>query len=104
MLDKINKIIEENLDNLNFKLSDIIEVVAISRATLYRLLLKLTGLTPNQYIRKKRLEKAKELLEIGFYSTVKETALAVGFRNPSYFSKQFYKEFQFMPADLLQEE
>jgi len=104
MLDKIDEIIDENLEDPNFQLSDITKVLGISRATLYRLLLKLTGLSPNQYIRKKRLKKAKELLEIGAYSTVKETALAVGFRKSSYFSKQFYEEFQIMPYDLLNEE
>jgi len=104
MLDKIDKIIEKNIDNTDFQLSDITNSLAISRVTLYRFLLKLTGLSPNQYIRKKRLEKAKELLEVGVYSTVKETALAVGFRNFSYFSKQFYKEFQVLPKDLLQKE
>ena len=104
MLDKINKIIEENIDNTDFQLCDITNSLAISRVTLYRFLLKLTGLSPNQYIRKKRLKKAKELLEVGVYSTVKETALAVGFRNFSYFSKQFYKEFQVLPNDLLHKE
>ena len=101
LLDQLNDIITKNLHVPDFQLNDITEQLKISRTTLYRLIVKLTGMSPNNYIRKQRLEKAKEILEIGVYPTVKETALAVGFKNPSYFSRLFYEEFEITPFDLL---
>jgi len=101
LLGQLDDIITENLHDSDFQLNDITEQLEISRTTLYRLIVKLTGMSPNSYIRKKRLEKAKEILEIGVYPTVKETALAVGFKNPSYFSRLFYEAFGITPFDLL---
>ena len=62
---------------------------------------KLTGMTPNNYIRTRRLEKAKNILEIGVYPTVKETAFSVGYRSSDYFSKQFYNKYKVLPRQVL---
>ena len=101
LLEKINLIIEENLDNSNFEIMDIVNEMNMSRTTLYRNLSKWVGLNPNRYIRKIRLEKAKELLTVGVYATVKETAQAVGFNRAEYFSKLFFEEFQILPSEVL---
>jgi len=101
LLDKINHIIRDNLQNPDFQLSDLTKALAISRTKLYRKILKLTGEPPNKYIRNIRLEKAKKILEVGIYPTVKETAMKVGFRNADYFSKLFSQKYQILPKDLL---
>ena len=49
------------------------------------------------YIRKKRLNKACELLRDGY--NVTETAYKTGFANPNYFSKAFKKEFGVKPTE-----
>ena len=102
-LDQINAIIETNIDKPDFQLKDITEHFEISQAKLYRNILKLTGLAPAKYIKKIRLEKAMQLLEVGEYSTVKETSREVGFRRPEYFAKLFYKEFKVLPSKILME-
>lgn len=101
LLDKINALIEQNFKKPDFQLSDLTEVLEISRTKLYRKVLKLTGETPNRYIRSIRLEKANEMLKIGIYPTVKETAAEVGYRNADYFSKLFSQKYQILPKDLL---
>lgn len=100
-LKNIDNIIEANLENPDFHLIDITKKMAISRAKLYRKVLKLTGNGPAEYIRKKRLRKALEFLEIGIFPTVKETSVAVGFRSPEYFTKSFYKEYNRLPSEYL---
>lgn len=100
-LNQINSIIDNNLENPDFQLSNITDALEISRTKLYRNILKLTGQSPNRYIQSKRLEKAKEILEIGVYPTIKRTASEVGFRSSDYFSKLFYKKYQILPRQIL---
>lgn len=100
-LERVDNLIEENIQNPNFQLSDITDELKISTAQLYRRMLKLTKMSPSKYIRQVRLEKAKELLELGKYSTVQETAESVGFLQSGYFTKLFKKEFNVLPKDIL---
>ena len=102
-LEQINKVIEANYKRPDFYLQNITQELEISHAKLYRNLLKLTGLSPGKYIKKLRLEKAKKLLEVGEYSTVKETSREVGFHRPDYFTKLFYNEFNILPSKILKE-
>jgi len=102
-LEQINQIIDENLQNPDLQLSDIVDKLEISPTTFYRTMKKLTGTSPNKYIRARRLEKAKNILEVGVYPTVKETAFSVGFRSSDYFSKQFYNEYKVLPKQLLKD-
>ena len=100
-LEQIDAIIENNIANADFRLIDVTNELEISRAKLYRDILKLTGFTPSRYIQKKRLEKAKRMLEEGIFPTVKETAITVGFRRPEYFTKLFYREYAVLPVKVL---
>jgi len=102
-LEKINKIIENNLDNPDFQLSDITTEMYISRTKLYRDLKRLTGMSPNRYIRKTRLRKAKEILESNTIHSISKVSMAVGFREAWYFSKLFYKEYNMLPSTYLKE-
>ena len=99
----IDNLIEENLTNPDFQLEDVTIALEISRAKLYRSVLKLTGSSPAQYIKNTRLIKAMDILKRGVYPTVKETTASVGFRSPEYFTKQFYKEFNILPSQLIRE-
>jgi AraC-like DNA-binding protein len=60
----------------------------------------LYGFTINRYIRKKRLETAKNLLENTDYN-ISETASKVGITSVSYFSKIFKEEYQVKPSTLI---
>lgn len=100
-LNQINKLITDNLQNTNFQIADITASLEISRTKLYRDLLKLTGESPSRYIQSRRLERAKEILEIGVYPTVRETASEVGFKNTAYFSKLFLKKYKLSPKQIL---
>lgn len=100
-LKKVDSIINENMQNPNFQLLDLTNALEISTAKLYRHILKLTGRSPNKYIRLIRLKKAMEFLEKGTYPTVRETAESVGYIQPEYFTKLFKKEFDMLPKDIL---
>ena len=59
---------------------------------------KQTGVSPNEYVTRLRMEKARELLESRPGLLVRDAALFVGFNDPYYFSKLFKKVTGQMPS------
>jgi len=87
--------------NLNFKLLEI-QIAERARMTpqhFCALFRKETGKPPMHYMKKLRMEKAKELLISDEHShlTVKEIAALVGCYDLSHFVRDFQKEFGFSP-------
>lgn len=102
-LDRLNSILEDNLHDHTLNNNLISECLGVSERQFFRRLNEITDLTPRQYIRQFRLEKAKEYLETGTYLTVKESAYAVGFINVGYFIRHFSKEYGMTPLEVLKE-
>jgi len=100
-LTKFNTLLDINIQKPDFQLQDICDELNISQSKLYRMVLKLTGFTPAKYITKKKLMKAKEMLEVGVFPTVRETAFKVGFERPEHFTKLFQKEYGILPSIIL---
>jgi len=98
-LKEIDKIINKHLSNPDFSVSDLSKLLEISESTLRRKIHKIAYISPNQYIRKIRLTKAKQLInkDIG---TISEIADMVGFKNKSYFAKCFFEYFKIRPNEL----
>jgi signal transduction histidine kinase/DNA-binding response OmpR family regulator len=69
----------------------------ISRTQLNRKLSALTGLSPNRFIQRVRLERGAELLQTGKL-TVAEVAYQIGYDSPSYFAKVFQEQFGHPPS------
>lgn len=98
ILDKINQSIEQNLPDEQFSVDSLCKEVGISRSRLHRILIEETGLSTTLYIRKERLEKAKNLLSTTDLR-ISEIADAVGIGSPQNFSKYFTDEFDISPTD-----
>ena len=96
-INKINELIEKNIENENFSVADITQNLAISRSVLHVKMKSLLNISMGDYIRKKRLNKACELLREGY--NVSETAYKTGFVYPNYFTKSFKKEFGIKPTE-----
>ena len=93
---KVKAAIEANLSNADFDVEKLGRTLALSPSQVYRKLLALTGLSPNSFIRFRRLVKAKELLlNSGFSITA--VAYDSGFSDPAYFSRIFKQEFGVTP-------
>ena len=95
LLQRIIKVINDNLSNTELTSEDIADKVGLSRVHLYRKLKELTNQTPRNYIRNIRLVKAAELLSQRKMS-IAEVAYEVGFSNPNNFATAF-KEMYGMP-------
>ena len=70
---------------------------SLSKSVLYRRFHSCFGCTVSQYINKKRIEKATELLRKGNWS-VEDVSQQVGFSDCSYFSRAFKKEIGISPV------
>ena len=91
----------DNIKKYHLTADVIAEELLISRAKLFRKVKALTSLTLNQYVKEVRLQKAKALLEDKYVDSVKEITHAVGFKQPSYFSKIYEERFGKRPSEYL---
>ena len=94
---KVRDLVEKNIDNSEFSITDIIQTVGVSRSVLHVKMKNLFNMTMGDYIRRTRLNKACELLRNGY--TVTEVSYMVGYADPSYFAKVFKKEFGISPKE-----
>lgn len=98
-LQRFRGLILEQLDDEQLSVEVLSSQMNLSRSQLHRKLKALTGFSPNVWVRKIRLQKARQLLEQKS-GTVTEVAFQVGFSNMSYFAKCFREEFGLAPSDL----
>lgn len=98
-LDKISKIIEENISNEDFSIEELSLNLGLSRSQLHRKLTALTNMSASQFVRNFRLNRAKLLLE-GHAGSISEIAYMVGFNSPIYFNKCFKEYFGITPSEM----
>jgi DNA-binding response OmpR family regulator len=99
-LHDLQEVIEKNLSDPELNVEDLSKRLYMSRTTVYRKILALTGEPPTDFIRTCRLKKAAQLLKSNFGS-VTEVAFEVGFNSRAYFTKCFREQFHQLPSDLL---
>jgi len=99
-LTQVSDIIEENISNSDLSVDFIVKQMHISRSGLFAKIKTLVDVTPNDLIQIIRLKKAAALMLQNRY-LVSEICYMVGFRNPSYFSKCFHKQFGVTPIDFI---
>lgn len=95
-LDHAREIVELSMDNVDFGVDKFATEMCLSRSGLYKRITALTGLTPNEYIRKLRLQRGNALLQARAGS-IAEIAFRVGM-NPRQFSKFYKEEFGLLPS------
>lgn len=98
-INKINSVINKNIGNENFSISDITREIGVSRTVLHVKMKNLLGIPAGEYIKKKRLRTASELLLQGL--SISEVSFLTGFTEPSYFSRCFKKEFMLTPTEFI---
>ncbi len=97
-LEKLNQLIENNLDNPNFTTDDYYRELGLSRSHMFRLVKEHSQLSISLYIRQRKLLKAKELLDNSDLK-IAEISYQIGMDSPQSFSKFFTKEFGISPME-----
>ncbi|WP_169305547.1 hybrid sensor histidine kinase/response regulator transcription factor [Sphingobacterium alkalisoli] len=99
-LKKVNNEVLAHLEEYDFSIDSLAEKLFMSRSNFYRKLKSISGLSPNEYLRKVRLEKAAELLRSREYR-ISEIYYKVGFSSSSYFAKCFKAEYGVSPKEFI---
>ena len=98
-LNKLISIIQDNISDELFGVSELAQSIGMSRSNLLRRIKKTTNLSASQFIRKVRLQNAKDLLGDSSL-TVSEVSFKVGFSSTSYFIKCFREEYGYPPGEV----
>ncbi|MDN3580349.1 hybrid sensor histidine kinase/response regulator transcription factor [Mucilaginibacter flavus] len=94
---KALQVIEKNIDNADFSVEELSGELCVSRVTLYKRALALTGKSPVELIRSIRLKRAAQLLE-NSQLTISQISYKVGFKSQKYFVRSFKAEFNCLPS------
>jgi len=97
-LQKVLKIIDDNISDADFQVTDLSDSLNMSKAQLYRKMKGVTGTSTNEFIRTYRLKKAAQILRLESLS-ISETTYRVGFTDLQYFRKCFVKQYGVTPSE-----
>lgn len=97
-LNQLIAIVEKNISNEQFGVSELADEMNMSRSNLLRKVKKETELSVSQLISQIRLKKAMELLKTTSFN-VSEVSHQVGFSSTSYFIKCFREYYGYPPGE-----
>lgn len=97
-IEKLTEIVEENIEMEDLDVAFIKEKMNMSYSTFYRKVKGLTGIPPNEFIRKIKLKNSLHLLLSGSYQ-ISEVAYMSGFNDVVYFRKCFKEEYGMAPSE-----
>lgn len=97
-LHRLNELIDMELESDNLNVAYLSDKLCMDSSTLYRKVKGLVGISTNDYIRRKRMHKAAELIGSGRYK-VFEVAYMVGIKSENYFRQCFREEFGISPSE-----
>ena len=96
-LEQVDIYIRDNMSDPDTSVESLSAHLCISRVQLYKRMISLTGTTPSEYLRSKRITYAEHLIQTTDL-TISEVAYKVGFNNPRYFSKYFQDAYGVTPS------
>ena len=92
-----NEQLEQNYSDASVSIGHLATELSMSERQFFRKLKSIVDMTPREYLRRYRLEKAKEQLKRG--NTATNTAFDVGFSSQSYFAKCFKAQYGISPTE-----
>ena len=97
LLDRMNSLIASNMGNAKFDVNSLAESLKISRGQLYKKLKEFRNMTPVEYLRNQRLERAATLLSESPEMTVQEVMIQVGMPDAANFYRRFKEKYGMSP-------
>ena len=94
---RLTAAIDSNVTDMELTVEGLAKLMNVSRATLYRKLDALTGLTPSTLIKRAKLKRAALMLSQGDY-TVKQISTIIGYSVSGNFSRDFKSHYGVRPS------
>lgn len=101
-LREVVRIVEDGMVSTAFNIDQVAETIGMARTTFYRKFKQLTDLTPVEFVRDMRLQRAKQLLD-GGETNISIVAYTSGFNDAKYFSTCFKEKYQRSPSAYLKQ-
>lgn len=98
-IEKVLNHINENISDPNLNVEMLAAHLNLSKSQFYRKIKALTNQTANEFLRNIRLQKAKQILELGS-APIGEVSYKVGFSSHSYFTKCFKNYYGVLPTSV----
>ena len=97
-IEKLERTFTFNMANSEYTIDSLCRDMGMSRSVFFNRLKNLTNLSPNDYLRIQRMERAAELI-LSKHHTVDEVSQLVGYNDVRHFKALFKKKFGCQPAD-----
>jgi len=97
-IQEVIRLVDENLQNPDFKIDNMAGTMNMSRAVFYRKIKAFTGTSPIDLVKEMRMKRALRLLDIGIYS-LSDVAYQSGFSSPQYFNRVFKEQMKCTPNE-----
>lgn len=101
MMTTLVAFINEHIEDEGLKIDELAEAVNLGRTVFYGKIKALVGMTPSDFLRRMRMQRAEELI-VRSRLNFSEIAFKVGFSDPKYFTKCFKKETGMTPSEYRQ--
>lgn len=101
-LEELESICLKKIDHTSLTVKELAQDMAMSYTKFWRKLQELLGMSPSQYLQEIRFREARKYIEAQRYSTIKQVAYAVGFKDERNFSRNFKKRFGKYPSEYLE--
>lgn len=98
-LNKVEEIIENNIDNSDFLIEDLVSAMAMSRTVFFKKLKSLTGYSPIEFVRNIKIKYAAKLIIGNPDHTIKEVSFMIGISDTKYFTQCFKKIYGTTPSE-----
>ena len=96
-LQQVEETLVKHLSDPEFTVDDFARMLNTGRTLFFKKIKSLTGYSPNEFVRMRRMQKAADLLKTYKYN-VSEVSYMVGINDPFYFSKCFKAQFGCSPS------
>ena len=98
MMKQLLNYLEEHIGDPSLKIEDLADAVNLGRSVFYGKIKSIVGMTPVDFVRHIRMQRAEELISKSNYP-FSQIAYMVGFSDPKYFSKCFKRETGLTPSE-----
>ena len=90
---KLERLVIENIDNPTLSVIHLANEIAASESKVNRIVKRLTGVTPYDFIREIRWRYLEEYLDNHKVRSISKAAQLIGMKNTTYFAQQYKKKF-----------
>lgn len=90
--------LKKHIYDTNLKIDKLYQLCGISHTYLSKIFLLEFGMSPKEYVIKRRMNHAKVIIDSGEMDSVRQLALSVGYTDPLYFSKVFKNHYGMSPT------